>query len=757
MSIERTRARGAVAHGALSVLALALSACGGGSTGNERDSGIQKTTLSVTASDADGDALSYEWRVTAGTIDNRNAGETVWALPAGPGLHFAYVVISDGRGGYTERQYAVGTDTLGIDAPTRAAVAYAAPASAVTADESVVHRLRFSAPSALLFSDAGAGSGERVIYRPNMAVDIRNPVASGGAVVFSGLTDTVGDLSLPKLAAGNYEVFCASPQTPSLRKCDDLTVSTMGSSSVIPVTQTVDGGSNLRLFGHVSLADGGVCGTHNDFFGIQSAATVQLERSDGQAIGSPSRVNRYGDYFVDASVADTTPLKLRIQCGTDVHLADVSPGATGFLGASPIEVTHSTANHRPVVTRMIANGPDGNVRGREVLAEAGAVSNSLPGFDRFLSYKGTDTARSACMYYRSIGAVSGCDAQGRLQNPISFDDWKKHHQFAPYANGNSEVAATYINQRDLNLVRRMFATRVSDTQVAFYVCNNPGPETRSQAEVDDVIRFGLANERRVACVAMEWSVTPGVNGDAPFTKFLTFGPDGSLIPSVNLDGRGEKFMPGACIACHGGAQIGGRFPESGNPSPFLGSRFLGFDTGNYRFSTQAELTEPRQSDALRELNRLVLHTEGGAGSTTATANLIKGWYADGTSTLNKAYVPGDPTRTEGWHETSEKAAFYRGVVATSCRTCHSALGSGEARFDWDSRPTSFTGAVGSTVQRHVCGGTADLAINGSMPNALASLDRLLDANTPDAELLKTRMQTYLGCSAPAADPVFPRR
>ena len=71
---------------AWSLMALTLAACGGG-TGNERDSGAQQTTLSVAASDADGDALSYEWRATAGTIDNRNAATTVWTLPgAVPGL-----------------------------------------------------------------------------------------------------------------------------------------------------------------------------------------------------------------------------------------------------------------------------------------------------------------------------------------------------------------------------------------------------------------------------------------------------------------------------------------------------------------------------------------------------------------------------------------------------------------------------------------------------------------------------------------------
>jgi len=724
--------------------------CGGGSGGNDRDSGPQQTTLSVAASDADGDTLSYQWRATAGTIDNRNAATTVWTLPAGPGLHFAYVLVSDGRGGYSERQYAVSTDALKINAPARTAVTYAPAPAPKVADAGVVRRLRFKAPTELLFADAGAGAGNRIVYLSDTPVSVA--VKDTGSVVFSGTTDAAGELNLPNLKNGTYTVNCATTSGGPLGFCGDLTASDSTSSSVVPLAPSVGAGSNLRLYGHVALADGGACGTRNDYFGTHASATVQLQQADGQAVTPARRVNRFGDYFIDAAVANNTPLKLRIQCGSDVHVADVLPGAGGFLSASPLEVSHGTANRRPTITRMIANGPDGNVRGREVLAVAGAISNTMPGFDRFLAYKGTDTALSACMYYRAIGAVSGCDTQGGMENPITFDDWKKRHLFG--TGKNPEPAATYVNERDLNLVRRMFATKVSDTQVAFYVCNNPGPEGRTQAEVNEVINFGLASERRVACVAMEWSSAPGVDGgNTPFTKFLTFGPDGSLIPSVNLDGRGEKYMPGACIACHGGSKIGGRFPERGNPSPLLGSRFLGFDTGNFLFSTGAGLTEVDQSKALRDLNKLVQHTEGGSGSSTATANLINGWYASGGNQLDKAYVP------TPWQASADKALFYREVIGTSCRTCHSALGSAESRFDWDSHPELFVGLTdpNNTAYRHVCGGTPELAINSSMPNALASLDRLLDSSAPNSIALRNRMKTYLGCSAPAEDPVYPRR
>jgi hypothetical protein len=733
-----------------------VAACGGGSTGNDRDSGAEKATLTVAASDTDGDTLSYQWRVTAGTVENRNARQTVWTLPAGPGLHFAYVLVSDGRGGYAEQQYAVGTDALDTAAPSRAAVSYPIAASAPVADGTAL-RLRLQR-SGLTFDGPGAASErERVVYLPDVAVRVAAPA---GDLVFSGVTDINGELNLPQLpvlpVGQSYSVQCSpgGGATP-FTACDPLTVRADRASAAAR-EPAAHASHNLRLHGHVSLDDDGVCGTQNAFFGVATTATVQLLQADGQPLGAPTRVNRFGDYSVHAAVSVDQPLTVRIECGAareDIALTPATDAAvrSALLSSLPIERSHRFANRRPAITRMVANGPEGSVRGRMVIEEERAVSTALPGSYRFLSYKGTDSALSACRYYRSIGAVADCDADGRMQGAISFDDWKKRHGFAPHAQGNPQVAATYINQRDLNLVRRMVATRTPDGDIAFYVCNNPGPDGRSQAEVNEVVDFGLAGERQVACVAMEWSRTAGVNGNSPFTKFLTFAPDGSLQRSVNLDGRGEKFMPGACVACHGGSRIGSRFPENGNPSPLLGARFLPFDTGNYLFSTRSGFSESSQHAAFHELNKLVAATEG-PGADTATTRLVAGWYAAGGTQLDKAFVPGDPAKAEGWHATSEKAAFYREVIGSSCRTCHTALGDS---FDWDSRPNRFDG-LDATVRQHVCGGTADIVTNASMPNALASLNRLLVDHPPDSAL-RQRMSTFLGCSSPADDPVYPRR
>jgi hypothetical protein len=726
------------------VLLPGLSSCGGGG-GTPADSGPDKTTLTVEASDADGDALTYQWRVTAGTIDNRNARETVWTMPPGPGLHFAYVLVSDGKGGYIEQQYAVSTDALGVEAPARTQLAPFAPLISDTGGAQV--RLRFvSADDTRFAPPAGGTPVKRLVYQPDMPVQVVHQ--ADGQTVFSGVTDTSGEVDLPKLVTGDaYDVQCATSQQSALAACGTFTAP--ATAGVRVLSPSLAATRNLRLYGHVGLADGTACGVENEFFSTQRGATVQLQAADGTALTPILRVNRFGDYELDASVGVQEPLKLQVACDGYLRLLDVPPSSNpaGYVSTAPVELSHLVANNRPRIVKMVGNGPEGNVRGEMVeIAQPGAQSDTLPGPLRFLTFKGKDTRLSACAYYRALGFARDCDAQGNPIDAITLDDWKRARRFKPYDAGNTEVAANYVNRMDLNLVRRMVATQTAPDAIAFYVCNHPGPDGRSQPEVDRAIGDGLADQRRVACVAMEWTVTPGVNGDQPFTKFLTFGPDGGLLTSINLDGRGEKYMPGACVACHGGTRYNGRFPESGHPSPFLGSEFLPFDTNNFLFASSPALTEAAQSKALHDLNLLVKATEN-TGS-DVVSQLVDGWYAAGGDTLDKNYVPPAWLAADANPATAGAARFYREVVGSSCRTCHASLG---AAHDWDTIVLTP-----GRASAHVCGGTADVAINASMPNALISRDGLAERVAADGSLAAL-MRTFLGCDAPSPDPVYPQR
>lgn len=721
-----------------------LSSCGGGGGSGAR-TGAELTYLTVEAQDGDADRLHYQWRATAGTIENRDAPETVWRLPDGPGLHFAYVKVSDGKGGYVEQQYAVSSDALETSAPARPDVQHVAPASAATAGGTA--RLVFFSRDDTRFAPPNGGTAQpRTVFQPD--VQVRVLLLPGQELVFSGTSDASGELNLPELETGaNYELRCATPTAPVFAPCGSL--GGAAASSVVRPVRQIPPTLNLRLYGHVGFSDGGVCGVQDELFALSSSATVQLLADDETPLAAPVRVNRYGDYAFEAAAPVHGPLKLRVQCESLQAVVPVpaSPDPAGYIGSQAVELSHSFANRRPRIRKMVANGPDGNVRGQMVEVEDDAPSLGLPGAEQFLTFKGKDTRRSACMYYRAFGAVRDCDDQGNMLDPISFQTWKRQHRFGTHAQGNTEARATYVNKMDLNLVRRMVATQVADDHVAFYVCNSPGPEGRSRAELEDTLRVALDDENEVACVAMEWSVTPGTHGDQPYTKFLTFGPDGRLLPSVNLDGRGEKYMPGACVACHGGSRYGGRFPERGNPSPYLGSTFLPFDTANFLFSERANLTEAAQAAALKRLNDLVLATS----PTTATQNLIAGWYAHGGTDQNHGYVP------DVWRQAANQPGgqgaetFYREVIATSCRTCHVAM---KDSANWD---LNLPRALNSdTPVAHVCGGTADVSVNASMPNALVSYDRLLE-RTRDDPALAQLLRTFLGCDAPADDPVYPKR
>ncbi|HYH97487.1 Ig-like domain-containing protein [Hyalangium sp.] len=59
----------------------------------------QPVTLSLTATDADGDPLSYAWTATGGTFANGATASPTWTSPATEGTYTLNVSMSDGRGG----------------------------------------------------------------------------------------------------------------------------------------------------------------------------------------------------------------------------------------------------------------------------------------------------------------------------------------------------------------------------------------------------------------------------------------------------------------------------------------------------------------------------------------------------------------------------------------------------------------------------------------------------------------------------------
>jgi hypothetical protein len=202
---------------------------------------------------------------------------------------------------------------------------------------------------------------------------------------------------------------------------------------------------------------------------------------------------------------------------------------------------------------------------------------------------------------------------------------------------------------------------------------------------------------------------------------------------------------------------------------------LPFDVGNYLFASSVGVRKQDQQGVIKQMNFLVRDIETeltfespdtpvAPATQSAAMNLIDGWYASNlnrnfASDLNENYVP------PGWLSTGPVAlaspepstapAFYRQVVARGCRTCHIAL----PNADWDSaRPWNSSSADGNP---HVCGGSAQINLNGKMANSKVTFDLLWQSAQQSADI-RALIGTHLGCgtagvgiSAPFLNPVFP--
>ncbi|MDX1404841.1 MAG: Ig-like domain-containing protein [Woeseiaceae bacterium] len=162
---------------------------------------------------------------------------------------------------------------------------------------------------------------------------------------------------------------------------------------------------------------------------------------------------------------------------------------------------------------------------------------------------GRESALSSEVYYRTVDPNN---------TRTTFNDWLAQAGFTSDANGtlladaeagNGEFAhAIYLNNFDLGFGRDMY-TRTDEFGNVYSFVDN-------YFTLEGAIR-GLDP---IVTVVMEYSPLndPADTGAQKFVKFFTYvdneANDGVRVPSMNFDGRGERFTPGNCIACHGGAK-----------------------------------------------------------------------------------------------------------------------------------------------------------------------------------------------------------
>ena len=293
------------------------------------------------------------------------------------------------------------------------------------------------------------------------------------------------------------------------------------------------------------------------------------------------------------------------------------------------------------------------------------VSLTPPDLNRFLSFpihsshesfRGGDD--NATAYYKVIDPNNDRD---------TFDKWKQTNGMTNPQGDPTIHHATYFNAGDLGFGRDMYV-RVAKNQegkvrfAASYVQN--------YVSVNDAVN----GKNLLATVAMEYG-PPANNPSGPrFTKFYVFDKNGQRLKKIDLDGRGEKFVPGLCNTCHGGKpKLGGfhgslaQYENKGD----TGGKWIPWDLDTYEYDPSR--TRAQQEDQFKKLNADLLDifndNPRGVSVGSGAAIVIRGWYGGGglpNATFNGNFVP------PGWITTSDgnKSDLYLKVVGPTCRACH---------------------------------------------------------------------------------------
>lgn len=369
-------------------------------------------------------------------------------------------------------------------------------------------------------------------------------------------------------------------------------------------------------------------------------------------------------------------------------------------------------------------------------------------------------------YYRAIDPNNERDTLAK---------WKAKNGFE--TGTGQELMVVFGDQRDLGYGRRMYARRNADGTLAFYVENylleTNGQYSYNSLNLDASIVRDTAH--MVGINAIEFS--PGPKGGASFPKFYNFtAGTQQRATRVDLDGRGEKAMPGPCISCHGGRGDALMPADASGKRTFnlvrnsvsqqrgdVSARLHPFEPDTFEFSsTRAGFSRAEQESAIKTINRWILcsyplpapssHPEdqcrpvaGDSEWQGTAATLIKNAYGgDGlpSATFVDNYVP------PSWEQAGQ-STLYKQVIATSCRTCHIMRGTaGNSDLDF----TTYEKFVGYADRTKV-----HVFDRGNMPLAKIVFDAFWGSNRPQllADFLQAQGQTVRGANGQVLKPGRP--
>lgn len=240
--------------------------------------------------------------------------------------------------------------------------------------------------------------------------------------------------------------------------------------------------------------------------------------------------------------------------------------------------------------------------------------------------------------------------------------------------------AVYGNPLDLGVGRRSFCAQVYRTQqlpgmytVCYAAAHGIAPGEPGFNDSTVITRPG---EGQGEDFLLSMVITKEPTGSV----FMVFGPSEAkvssqfagtisgkykLSPTVTLDTEGPKYVPHACLSCHGG-----KYNETTRKVD--GASFLPIDPGLQSFASEAD--KSMQQERIRRINEIIAKS----GSAPAVVSYINGLYGNQVSLPGRTAIP-DFVPT-GWQNQS---GFYRTLVKPHCATCHLAAPASWNFASWD--------------------------------------------------------------------------
>jgi len=238
------------------------------------------------------------------------------------------------------------------------------------------------------------------------------------------------------------------------------------------------------------------------------------------------------------------------------------------------------------------------------------------------------------------------------------------------------IEAVYGNPGDLGVGRRSFCAQVTRTEGlpgVYTVCYAAAHGIAAgEPGFNDSSVITNPGEGQGEDFLLAMVITKEPTG----TVFMVFGPttvlqDASwtvnkykLSPTVTLDSEGPKYVPHACLSCHGG-----KYNETTHKVD--GASFLPIDPNLQSFASAAD--KEIQQERIRRINEMIAKS----GSAPAVVAYINGLYGNQVSMPGRTAIP-DFVPT-GWRTQS---GFYKSVVRPYCATCHLAAPSSWNFASW---------------------------------------------------------------------------